>query len=72
MKPSRGCNYYRTQRYKDADALYAFKSRGFGGEVGVVPVRENKKVPRGRHGSTANDDSGRSSSGDGGLAGQLV
>ena len=29
-------NYYRPQRYKDADALYAFKSRGFGGEVGLV------------------------------------
>ena len=25
-----------TQRYKDADALYAFESRGFGGEIGVV------------------------------------
>ena len=29
-------NYYRIQRYKYADALYAFKSRGFGGEIGVV------------------------------------
>ena len=27
---------YRTQRYKDADALYAFKSRGFSGEIGLV------------------------------------
>ena len=29
------------QRYKDADALYAFKSRGFGGEIGVsdkIPI----------------------------------
>ncbi|SVC20453.1 uncharacterized protein METZ01_LOCUS273307, partial [marine metagenome] len=24
---------YRTQRYQDADALYAFKSREFGGEI---------------------------------------
>ena len=29
-------NYYRPQRYKNADALYAFKSRGSGGEIGVV------------------------------------
>ena len=29
-------NYYRPQRYKDANALYAFKSRGFGGEVGII------------------------------------
>ena len=29
-------NYYRPQRYKDANSLYAFKSRGFGGEIGVV------------------------------------
>ena len=35
MKPSRGSNDYRTQRYTDADALYAFKSRGFGREIGV-------------------------------------
>ena len=28
-------NYYRPQRYKNADALYAFKSRGFGGEIGL-------------------------------------
>ena len=27
---------YRTQRYQDAHALYAFKSRGFGGEIGVA------------------------------------
>ena len=26
---------YRTQRYKNADALHAFKSRGFGGEIGL-------------------------------------
>ena len=26
------------QRHQDADALYAFKSRGFGGEIGVVTV----------------------------------
>ena len=25
----------RPQRYKDADALYAFKSRGFDGEIGL-------------------------------------
>ncbi len=29
-------NYFTTQRYKDANALYAFKSRGFGGEIGLV------------------------------------
>ena len=28
-------SYYKTQRYKNADALYAFKSRGFGGEIGL-------------------------------------
>ena len=28
-------NYYRPQRHQDADALYPFKSRGFGGEIGV-------------------------------------
>ena len=33
FKPSRGCNNYRTQKHQDADALYAFESRGFGGEV---------------------------------------
>ena len=32
----RGGYDYRTQRHQDADALYAFKSRGFGGEIGVV------------------------------------
>ena len=26
---------HRSQRYQDADALYAFKNRGFGGEVGL-------------------------------------
>ena len=26
----------KIQGYKDADALYAFKSRGFGGEIGVM------------------------------------
>ena len=31
-----GGNYYRTQRYKDADEIYAFKNRGFGGEIGLV------------------------------------
>ncbi len=31
---------YRTQRYKDADALYAFKSRGFSKKVGVI--RDNQ------------------------------
>ena len=25
----------KPQRYQDADALYAFKGRGFGGEVGL-------------------------------------
>ena len=29
-------NYYRPQRHQDADALYAFKSRGFAGEIGLV------------------------------------
>ena len=54
------------------DALYAFESRGFGGEIGLVLVRKNKKVPRGRHGSPTDDDSGQSSSEGGGLAGQCV
>ena len=26
----------KIQRYKDANALYAFKSRGFGGEIELV------------------------------------
>ena len=55
-----------------ADALYAFKSRGFGGEIGLVLVRKNKKVPRGKHGSPTDDDSDQSSSEGGGLAGQCV
>ena len=49
-------NYFTTQRHQDADALYAFKSRGFGGEVGldasetvdynmpVAVVRENTQL----------------------------
>ena len=35
IEPCRGRNYYRTQRHQDADALYAFKSRGFGREIGL-------------------------------------
>ena len=31
---------YKTQRYKNADALYAFKSRGFGGEIGLVGTEQ--------------------------------
>ena len=58
--------------YIDADALYALKSRGFGGEIGLVLVRKNKKVPRGRHGSPTDDDSDQSSSEGGGLAGQCA
>ena len=30
-----GAFFYGAYFYVDADALYAFKSRGFGGEVGV-------------------------------------
>ena len=30
--------------YADADALYAFKSRGFGGEVGAYIDNNNEKV----------------------------
>ncbi|MDP6417552.1 MAG: hypothetical protein QGG54_21360, partial [Gammaproteobacteria bacterium] len=38
----------RSPKYKDANALYAFKSRGFGGETGVVAehgpaMRESKR-----------------------------
>ena len=55
-----------------AYALYAFKSRGFDGEIGLVLVRKNKKVPRGRNGSPTDDDSDQSSSEGGGLAGQCV
>ena len=36
LKSSRSSNDYRTQRYQDAHALYAFKSRGFGGEAGLT------------------------------------
>ena len=28
--------FHRRIPHKDADALYAFKSRGFGGEIGVI------------------------------------
>ena len=28
--------HHRPQRHQDADALYAFKSRGFGGEIGLT------------------------------------
>ena len=36
-------NYYRPQRYKNADALYALKSRGFNGEIrGVARRRSNR------------------------------
>ena len=56
IKPCRGGYDYRTQRYKDANALYAFKGRGFGGEIGldasetvdynvpVAVVRENTQL----------------------------
>ena len=30
------------QRFKDVDALYPFKSRGFGGEIGVVTNSSSK------------------------------
>jgi hypothetical protein len=29
---------YKTQRYKNADALYAFKSREVGGEIGITAL----------------------------------
>ena len=32
------------QRYKNADALYPFKSRGFGGEVGLATLNYNMPV----------------------------
>ena len=35
LNPVRSGYDYRAQRYKDADALYPFKSRGFGEETGV-------------------------------------
>ena len=30
--------------YIDADALYAFKSRGFGGEIGLEGRLQNKRI----------------------------
>ena len=36
IEPRFGGAYF----YVDADALYAFKSRGFGGEIGIMTPRE--------------------------------
>ena len=33
-----GAFFYGAYFYVDADALYAFKSRGFGGEIGVATL----------------------------------
>ena len=37
------------KRYKDADALYAFKGRGFGGEVGLEIGLQNKRFKKFRN-----------------------
>ena len=34
----------KTKRYKDTDALYPFKSRGFGGEIGLVTANTSLAI----------------------------